>query len=80
MYIPKGELKEFENREAMKEVFNKLTPQQKREQPVFEKGEVVMVKGAPFRVESIGSHLMTLRPLPRATAEKARAARDESDS
>lgn len=65
MYIPKGELQPIENESALKEIYEKLTPQQRREQPVFEKGETVLVKGAPFRVESLGTHLMTLKPLPR---------------
>lgn len=71
MYMSKGELKPFENKEALKKVWDKLTPQEKREQPVFEKGEEIYIKGAPFRIESIGSHLMTLRPLPRKAIKAA---------
>ena len=73
MYMPEGELQPIEDESSLKILLDKMTPVERRERPVFEKGEVVPVKGAPFRVESIGSHLLTLRPLPRkATAEEGK--------
>lgn len=65
MYDPKGEMIGFNSLDDMHAARKKLTPQQKKERPTFEKGEVVFLKGAPFRVMSLGNKLVTLRPLPR---------------
>ena len=64
MYSPRGELDVFKDMESLNKVRDQLSEKEKLERPTFTKGEVVEIKGAPFRVESLGTHLMTLRPMP----------------
>jgi hypothetical protein len=64
MYDPKGELTPYSD--PQKAISDKLKFQMADNipRPIFEKGKVIRIEGAPFRIESIGSHLITLRPLP----------------
>ncbi|MFH1999169.1 MAG: hypothetical protein ABIK28_05790 [Planctomycetota bacterium] len=64
MYDPDGELKCFNTKKEIDELMEKYTPSERLRRPVFTKGEAVLLKGAPFRIVSLGRNMMTLRPLP----------------
>ena len=64
MYNPEGQLDSFESKKDLEKLQEMFTPEQRARRPGFEVGEALMIKGAPFRIESMGEKLMTLRPLP----------------
>jgi len=63
----KGKFEELTDKQA-KEIVEKRGEEVK--QVIFQKKEILRVKGSDFRIRSIGSHVMTLVLLPKIDDEK----------